>query len=146
MLEVGVGNFTYTENLSHFALWCMMASPLLLGNDIRIMTDDIKEIITNPRLIAIDQDALGKQAKRIVKGDVDVLVRPLQGGKTAICYFNKTDSNKNYIFEENIFENEEYIDYNSNGAIQNAISGEATTKDELLQGEIKARGVKVFII
>ena len=146
MLEVGVGNFTYTENLSHFALWCMMASPLLLGNDIRIMTDDIKEIITNPRLIAIDQDALGKQAKRIVKGAVDVLVRPLQGGKTAICYFNKTDSNKNYIFKENIFENEEYIDYNSNGAIQNAISGEATTKDELLQGEIKARGVKVFII
>lgn len=146
MLEVGVGNFTYNENEAHFALWCMMASPLLLGNDLRSMSEDILKIISNKHLIAIDQDALGKQAKRIVKGSIDVLVRPLQNGKTAICYFNKTDSTKNYIFKENIFENEEYIDYNSNGDILNAIDGTPATKDELLSGEIKARSVKVFVI
>ena len=146
MLEVGVGNFTYNENEAHFALWCMMASPLLLGNDLRNMSEDILKIISNKHLIAIDQDALGKQAKRIVKGDIDALVRPLQNGKTAICYFNKTDSTKNYIFKENIFENEEYIDYNSNGEILNAIDGTTATKDELLSGEIKARSVKVFVI
>lgn len=146
MLEVGVGNFSYNENEAHFALWCMMASPLLLGNDIRKMTDDILKIITNKHLIAIDQDVLGKQAKRIVKGDIDVLVRPLDGGKTAICYFNKTDSKKNYIFKENIFENEEYIDYNSKGEILNAIDGTNSTKEDMLSGEIGARSVKVFVI
>ena len=146
MLEVGVGNFSYNENEAHFALWCMMASPLLLGNDIRAMTPDIVKIITNKHLIAIDQDALGKQAKRIVKGNVDVLVKPLVDGKTAICYFNKTDSTKNYAFEEKLFASEEYVSYNSNGSIIDALSGDNTTLENMLKGEIKARSVKVFII
>ncbi|MBR2480444.1 MAG: hypothetical protein IKB56_03960, partial [Clostridia bacterium] len=146
MLEVGVGNFSYNENEAHFALWCMMASPLLLGNDIRAMTPDIVKIITNKLLISIDQDALGKQAKRIVKGDVDVLVKPLVGGKTAICYFNKTDNTKNYRFEENLFVNESYVNYKGENDVIDALSGEQTTKSNMLSGEIKARSVKVFII
>ena len=110
------------------------------------MTPDIVKIITNKHLIAIDQDALGKQAKRIVKGDVDVLVKPLVDGKTAICYFNKTDSTKNYAFEEKLFASEEYVSYNSNGSIIDALSGDNTTLENMLKGEIKARSVKVFII
>lgn len=146
MLEVGVGNFSYNENEAHFALWCMMASPLLLGNDIRIMTPDILKVITNKHLIAIDQDKLGKQAKRIVKGDIDVLVRPLENGNTAICYFNKTDSDKKYGFDEKTFETEEYINYNNSGEILDALTGEITDKGTLLGGDIKARSVKVFVI
>ena len=146
MLEVGVGNFSYNENEAHFALWCMMASPLLLGHDVRTMTDDVLKIITNRNLIAIDQDALGKQAKRIINADVDVLVKPLVDGKTAICYFNKTDSVKTYNLDEQMLVNESYVDYNINGSVLNAISGEASTKAELLTGEIKARTAKVFII
>ncbi len=146
MLEVGVGDFTYNENEAHFALWCMMASPLLLGNDIRIMTEDIKKIITNKHLIAIDQDSLGKQAKRIVKGNIDVLVRPLASGKSAILYFNKTDRDLDYKFNDGLFEKEDYINYNPNGEILDALSGENTTKDAMLGGKIKARSVKVFVI
>ena len=146
MLEVGVGNFSYNENEAHFALWCMMASPLLLGHDVRSMTDDVLKIITNKNLIAIDQDALGRQAKRIVKGDVDILVKPLVDGKTAICFFNKTDSIKKYSLDEATLNNESYIAYNPNGEVLDAINGNTTTKAEMLGGEIKARTAKVFII
>ena len=146
MLEVGVGNFTYNENEAHFALWCMMASPLLLGNDLRNMSADVLKIIANKYLIAIDQDALGKQAKRIVKADVDVLVRPLLNGKTAICYFNKTDSTKTFSFDENIFENENYINYNKDGEIFDCLNAQVVDKSDLLGGKISARSVKVFTI
>ena len=146
MLEVGVGNFTYNENEAHFALWCMMASPLLLGNDIRSMSEDVLKIIANKHLIAIDQDALGKQAKRIVKASVDVLVRPLSNGKTAICYFNKTDSTKTFSFDENIFENESYIDYNKDGEIFDCLTAQSVDKSDMLSGKIPARSVKVFTI
>ena len=67
MLEVGNGKLTYDENLAHFALWCMMASPLVLGNDLRKITKPVLDIVTNKDLIAIDQDNLCKQAKRIIK-------------------------------------------------------------------------------
>ena len=94
MLEVGNGNLTKEQNKSHFALWCMMAAPLILGNDIRSMTDDILKIVTNKELIAIDQDSLGKAAKRIVKGSVDVLARPLAKGSAAVCLFNRKRSTR----------------------------------------------------
>lgn len=93
MLEVGNGNLTEEQNKSHFALWCMMAAPLILGNDIRKISDKILKIVTNPELIAVDQDKLGKAAKRVVKGSVDVLARPLEDG-AAVCLFNKKSGAK----------------------------------------------------
>lgn len=94
MLEVGNGKLTEEQNKSHFALWCMMAAPLILGNDLRSIKDEVLDIVTNKDLIAVDQDSLGKAAKRIVKGSVDVLARPLEGGGAAICFFNKTGRKK----------------------------------------------------
>ncbi len=90
MLEVGNGKLTYNQNMSHFALWCMMSAPLVLGNDLRKITKPVLDIVTNRDLIAIDQDPLGKQAKRIRRGLVDVLARPLADGGIAVCFFNKT--------------------------------------------------------
>lgn len=89
MLEVGNGKLTAEQNRSHFALWCMMAAPLILGNDLRTMSDEVLGIVTNEDLISIDGDALGKAAKRIRRGRTDVLVRPLSGGGAAICLFNR---------------------------------------------------------
>ena len=99
MLEVGNGDLTETENRSHFTLWCMMASPLILGNDLReFVTADgspdsdnpILKIISNKMLIAIDQDPLGVQCRRYkTNGKIDVLVKPLQGQELALCFFNK---------------------------------------------------------
>ena len=100
MLEVGNGSLTAEENRSHFTLWCMMAAPLILGNDVRAFvkedgtpnTDDpTYQIVTNRALIAIDQDALGVQCRRVkTNGFVDTLVKPLSGGEAAICMFNKS--------------------------------------------------------
>lgn len=88
MLEVGNGSLTFEENKSHFTLWCMMAAPLILGNDIRkfIKADGTVDeenktlsILKNREVIAIDQDPLGVQCRRVRKdGLVDILVKPLE--------------------------------------------------------------------
>ena len=90
MLEVGNGKLTHAQNMAHFALWCMMSAPLVLGNDIRKVSKPVLDIVTNRDLIAIDQDALGKQAKRVRRGLVDILAKPLADGGIAVCFFNKT--------------------------------------------------------
>lgn len=100
MLEVGNGSLTAEENKTHFTLWCMMAAPLILGNDVRKFVredgtpnteDPTYQIVTNRALIAIDQDALGVQCRRIkTTGLVDTLVKPLSGGEAAVCIFNKS--------------------------------------------------------
>lgn len=94
MLEVGNGKLTFEQNRSHFALWCMMCAPLILGNDLRNISDDVLKIVKNSDLIAINQDALGVPAKRVVKGTVDVLVKPLADGSVAVCAFNKGGKKK----------------------------------------------------
>ncbi len=95
MLEVGNGVLTTEEEKSHFSLWCMLAAPLMAGNDLRSMSAATKSILTNKNLIAIDQDALGRQGYRVeIKEDFEVFVKPLQGGDTAVCLFNRGDQEK----------------------------------------------------
>ena len=80
MLEVGNGKLSLAENRSHFSMWAMLAAPLLAGNDLPNMKPEIKAILTNRDVIAIDQDPLGKQASRIYSdGEVDVWARHLSG-------------------------------------------------------------------
>ncbi len=98
MLEVGNGNLTIDENISHFSLWCMMNAPLILGNDVRkfikedgsVDSDNkIYQILTNRAMIGINQDPLGVQCRRIKSGITDILVKPLENSKVALCVFNK---------------------------------------------------------
>jgi hypothetical protein len=103
MLEVGNGGMTETECRSHFSLWCMMASPLLMGNDLSKMSDATKLILMNKDAIAIDQDPLGIQGKRIRKeGDVEVWTKPLANGDLAVVLFNRGAAEKeiNASFDE----------------------------------------------
>ncbi|HEY6445627.1 MAG TPA: glycoside hydrolase family 27 protein [Acidobacteriaceae bacterium] len=89
MLEVGNGRLTPAENRSHFSMWAMLAAPLLAGNDLTKMTPEIKDILTNRDVIAIDQDALGKQGSRIYSdGEVDVWTRHLSDGALAVAVLN----------------------------------------------------------
>jgi len=89
MLEVGNGKLTLAENRSHFSLWAILAAPLLAGNDLPNMKPEIKAILTNKDVIAIDQDALGKQGTRAyAEGEVEVWTRHLSGGALAICVIN----------------------------------------------------------
>ena len=89
MLEVGNGRLSLAENRTHFSMWAMLAAPLLAGNDLPNMKPEIKAILTNRDVIAIDQDPLGKEAHRAYnKGEVEVWVRDLQGGAKAIAVIN----------------------------------------------------------
>ena len=96
MLEVGNGVLTEEENRSHFSLWCMLAAPLMTGNDLSKMDASTRTILTNQEVIAVDQDKLGKQGYKILdKEDFEIFVKPLSGGDVAICLFNRTEKAMN---------------------------------------------------
>ena len=89
MLEVGNGKLSLAENRTHFSMWAMLAAPLLAGNDLPNMKPEIKHILTNREVIAINQDPLGHQARHIYsKGEVEVWTRDLKGGAKAIAIVN----------------------------------------------------------
>ncbi|AOP51157.1 alpha-galactosidase [Streptomyces lydicus] len=91
MLEVGNGGMTDTEYRSHFSLWAMMSAPLLIGSDLRKATPETFEILSNKDVIALDQDALGKQAT-VLRSDAGrwTLVKQLADGGRAVALFNET--------------------------------------------------------
>lgn len=115
MLVVGMNGIDENMNRTHMAMWCMMNSPLMLGIDLRRVTkgDDIYKIIANEELIALNQDKLGVQAKRILcvtengaiensdttyvrdKVRVDVLAKPLSDGSVALSFINIADKDWN---------------------------------------------------
>jgi alpha-galactosidase len=90
MLEVGNGGMTATEYRAHFSLWCILAAPLMAGNDLRQMTPEITEILTNREVIAVDQDPLGLQGRRVRReGDSDVWAKQLADGGRAVALLNR---------------------------------------------------------
>ncbi|MCI1779115.1 MAG: glycoside hydrolase family 27 protein [Bacteroidales bacterium] len=96
MLEVGNG-MPINEDRAHFTMWCMMAAPLILGNDIRSMNEATREIIENKSVIAIDQDKLGIQGLRFeIKDSVQVWLKPLENGNWAFCLLNTGKRDKTF--------------------------------------------------
>ncbi|RSM38659.1 alpha-galactosidase [Actinoplanes sp. ATCC 53533] len=90
MMEVGRGGMTDTEMRSHFALWAIMASPLIAGNDLRSMTSATQTILKNQNLIAINQDTLGLQGTQVSHdGTRRVLAKRLANGDVAVALFNQ---------------------------------------------------------
>jgi alpha-galactosidase len=97
MLEIGnvitVDGITYSmtpsEERAHFTMWCMMAAPLILGNDLRDISEETLAILKNRELIAVDQDPLGIQGLRLRKeGDLQYWFKPLKDGDWAFCILN----------------------------------------------------------
>jgi alpha-galactosidase len=90
MLEVGNGGMTGDEYRTHFSLWSMLAAPLMAGNDLQAMSAETRDILTNRDVIAIDQDALGREATRAFENaGVEVWTRPLADGGMAVGLFNR---------------------------------------------------------
>ena len=90
MLEVGNGGMSPAEYRSHFSLWAMMAAPLIAGNDIAHMNEEMRSILLNKEVIAIDQDALGIQGHRVRKdGNSELWVKPLKDGGLTVLLFNR---------------------------------------------------------
>ena len=89
MLEIGNGGMTDEEYRTHMSLWCLLAAPLLAGNDLRDMKKEILDILTNREVVAIDQDKKGMQGVRVAKnGDLEVWEKPLADGSLAVGLFN----------------------------------------------------------
>jgi alpha-galactosidase len=90
MLEVGNGGLSTEEYRTHFSLWAMMAAPLIAGNDLEHMTPATRSILLNREVIAVDQDKLGRQGRRVRKdGNLEVWSRELEGGSRAVLLFNR---------------------------------------------------------
>jgi alpha-galactosidase len=95
MLEIGNGNMTFIENQSHFSLWCLMAAPLLAGNDLTTMSAQTASILNNAELIAVDQDPAGEQGVALPNTSTNqIWVKPLGAGFTtkAVGLFNPNAS------------------------------------------------------
>ena len=114
MLVIGMDGIDNIMCRSHMAMWCMMNSPLMLGLDLRrvIKGDEIYNILANEDLIALDQDPLGIQAKRIFttyecsepdkeyirdNNRIDILAKPLNDGSIAIGFFNISQEEKTVV-------------------------------------------------
>lgn len=156
MLEVGNGDLTYEENKSHFTLWCMMASPLILGNDIRkfIKSDgtvdsenEVYKILTNKELIAVDQDALGMQCRRIkTNGAEDILVKPLADDEFAVCFFNKANSatKMEHSIRDIVCRSFVSCGIADNYIIRDLWSGNEQTVNDKILADVPGHGVRVF--
>lgn len=84
------GGCTDEEYRTQMSMWCMFAAPLMLGCDIRSMSESTKSIILNKDIIAINQDTLGKQAFRVMRKDgIEAWKKPLSGNKVAIAFLNR---------------------------------------------------------
>jgi len=90
MLEVGNGHMTRDQYITHMTLWAILAAPLLAGNDLSKMSPETHDILTNRDVIAVDQDALGKQGDRVwAEGPYEIWMKPLSGGARAVALFNR---------------------------------------------------------
>lgn len=96
MMQIGNGNLTYDENKSHMDLWCIMATPMLLGNNLVKMNDSIFEIVSNREVIAVNQDSLGLQGQRMTPASEPIQIwakrlrspDTLTSRKTAVVIIN----------------------------------------------------------
>ncbi|MDR1734543.1 MAG: alpha-galactosidase [Oscillospiraceae bacterium] len=158
MLEVGNGGLNYEENKSHFTLWCMMNAPLLLGNDIRKFlnpdgTPDTQneayKVVTNREVIALDQDPLARQCRRIsTNGFGDILVKDLAGGDAAICFLNKGSTTRLFSIPLERLKECEYLSLpdKEEYAVKELWTGTEGTVTETVHTTVAPHGVAVFRI
>ncbi len=156
MLEVGNGSLNYEENKAHFTLWCMMAAPLILGNDVRTFlaqdgtadtTNTAWRIVTNKALIAIDQDPLGVQCRRIASAGLqDTLVKPLANGDVAICFFNKASESREFSLRISAVAAKEFVNlpFADSYEVTDLWSGVSQTVTDEIKCKAAPHGVMVY--
>lgn len=93
MLEVGNGGMDRDEYRTHMALWALLAAPLLAGNDLRTMSAETKEMLTNGEVLSVDQDSKGVQGHRIwEEGPLEMWAKPLADQSQAVGLFNRSEA------------------------------------------------------
>ncbi|XP_068693628.1 alpha-N-acetylgalactosaminidase-like isoform X1 [Montipora foliosa] len=90
MLVVGDFGLNYEQSKAQFALWSILAAPLIMSNDLRTISAKAKDILLNREVIAVNQDKLGKMGRRVLKqNDYEVWTRPLEKNCLAVLLFNR---------------------------------------------------------
>lgn len=164
MLVIGMDGINETMCVSHMAMWCMMNSPLMLGMDLRRVNKDdwIFNIITNKDLIALDQDPLGIQAKRIfttypcddpskeyIRDDnrADILAKPLEGGDIALAFFNLSTNDHTEKLTVSVSQIIELIGMKMEGSDKERfLKSSSYVLKDLITGEITETNGTVFSI
>jgi alpha-galactosidase len=90
MLEVGNGGMSSGEYRFHMTLWCLLAAPLIAGCDLTKLSPETLATLTNPEVIAVDQDPAGTQGRRVwEEGPLEIWVKPLADSSKAVGIFNR---------------------------------------------------------
>ena len=144
MLQVGRG-MSHDEDKTHFTMWCMLNSPLLAGNDLRDMTKETIDILTNKEVIALNQDPLAYQAHKLSdNGSTEVWAKPLgsvDGGIVAVVLLNRSGGTKTMTLDLDAVG----IDSNSPFTLRDLWKKEVTATDNL-KFEVPKHGVVVLRI
>jgi alpha-galactosidase len=92
---------TPDEQYSHISMWCLLSAPLLIGCDMERLDRFALNLLTNDEVLAVDQDALGRQAKHAAAlGALDVFVKDLEDGSKAVGFFNRGDKSQTFVFNK----------------------------------------------
>jgi alpha-galactosidase len=99
IMLIGLDRMTMEENRTNMTLWSVLAAPLLLGNDVRHMSEEVRQILVNKEVIAIDQDTLGNQGHMVVRnGGTEVWTKSLADGSIAVALFNRENHDAEISF------------------------------------------------
>ena len=131
MLEIGNGHMKPDEYRTHMSLWALLAAPLLAGNDLRNMSAETKELLTNSEVIAVDQDPKGIQGHRVwQEGPLEIWTKPLADGSQAVGLFNRSESPTKMTLDLNAVGGpssaklRNLLDHKDLGSVQNSYSAE----------------------
>jgi alpha-galactosidase len=139
MLEVGNGGMKRDEYRTHMALWALLAAPLLAGNDLRTMSPETKELLTNSEVLAVDQDKKGVQGHRVrEEGPLEIWVKPLADGSQAVGLFNRSESPTKMTLDlqsinaPSSAKLRDLLDHKDLGTVQSSYSAEVPTHGVVL--------------
>lgn len=119
MMEVGNG-MTPAEDRTHFAMWSLLASPLIMGNDLREMTPETLKTLANKEVISVNQDKLGIQGFRFSnENNFEIWIKPLENGAWAMAFVNMLEGQRQMTFDWNKHPigddlNAKHMDFNKN--------------------------------
>ncbi len=95
MMVIGMPGLTDVQNRVHMELWAISGAPLIVGADLTTLSEATRATLTNPAILAIDQDPLGLQAVKVAEAGpgLEVWSKPLSTpGQRAVLLLNRTNS------------------------------------------------------
>ena len=142
MLEVGVSPLTYTESRAHMALWAVLNAPLISGNDLRSMSSQTRKLLTNPTVIAVDQDWSGQIGKRLTHTeDQDVWYKKMSDGSAAVVLLNRSDQPQTISIRDT------QIGQKTSGlVVKNVWTGASNSSNSIVRARVASHDAAFFLV